>query len=259
MCLIVFALNAHPRYRLLLAANRDEFHDRPAVPAAWWGPGRQVLSGRDGRAGGTWLGLARSGRIAAVTNFRQGEETVPADCSRGLLVTGYLAGDAPPAAYAAAAVRDGARYGGFNLITGDVTGLYVCSNRGEGRVVHFTGGVHGISNGTPDCPWPKVQAARERLAALLATGAAAPGTLFALMADRTVWPDDSLPDTGVGLERERFLSPLFIAAAEYGTRTTTVVMVEHGGRTTCLERTFGRAALVEGDREFTFDAAGEGM
>jgi uncharacterized protein with NRDE domain len=239
MCLIVFALACHPRYRLVLAANRDEYYDRPAEPLDWWHDASGVLAGRDRLAGGTWLGVTAGGRLAAVTNYRDPRRHVHGLPSRGNLVAEFLRGEVAAADYSALLVREGVRYNGFNLLYGDGGGLHYFSNRGDtwGPVPP---GVHGLSNHLLDTPWPKVQAAKARLAELLERDRLEPEELVAILGDRTPFPDEGLPDTGVGLERERLLSSLFIAGEEYGTRSTTVLLVERAGRTILLERRHDR-------------------
>jgi uncharacterized protein with NRDE domain len=166
MCLILAALDAHPDYTLIVAANRDEFYDRPTASAAFWPEHPRILGGRDLRAGGTWLAVARSGRFAAVTNYRQGEREAAAPRSRGLLVSDYLSSEVDATAYAARVEREGAEYNGFNLLAGDARELHWLSNR-EGRPRRLGPGIYGLSNHLLDTPWPKVAAGKTGLQALL--------------------------------------------------------------------------------------------
>lgn len=250
MCLILFAYRAHPEYRLVLAANRDEFHDRPAAPADFWGDAPDVLAGRDLRGGGSWLGVTRSGRFAAVTNYRDPRELLaPRSApSRGELVSGFLRGSDSPAEYLDALSSRAAEYNGFNLLVGDRDALYWFSNRSGAAPVRLEPGVYGLSNHLLDTPWPKVVRGRAALRDALA--AAAPldvEPLFRLLADRAPAADRELPDTGVGVERERLLSSPFIASPDYGTRASTVLLVRADGAARLVERTFspGRAGWSE--------------
>lgn len=242
MCLILLALDAHPRYRLVLAANRDEFYDRPTAPAAFQDDAPHILAGRDLQGGGTWCGITTGGRFAAVTNYRDPRPHREGMLSRGMLVIDFLRGGMPADAWLERLRRDGDGYNGFNLIFGDGGGLHYFSNRGD-TASAVAPGIHGLSNHLLDTPWPKVTRGKQALAKLLATGdELAPDDLFAILADRTVAPDHLLPDTGVGLERERLLSPLFITSPTYGTRSSTVILFDRDGTCTFVERSFNGAA-----------------
>lgn len=236
MCLIVVAHRAHPDHRLVVAANRDELHARPTAPAGWWGDAPDLLAGRDLSAGGTWMGITRGGRFAAVTNFREWPPE-PAERSRGHLVAGFLRADASPEAYGREVLREGKRYAGFNLLLGDRETMAYLSNRSDPRVRVLEPGVHALSNHLLDSPWPKVRRARRAMDdALAASGDTWDATLWEMLADRVVAADDDLPDTGMGLDRERLLSPPFIAGAEYGTRASTVLTVSADGEVRFVER-----------------------
>lgn len=250
MCLIVFALDCHPRYRLVLAANRDEYYSRPTTPAAFWADAPQVLAGRDLLAGGTWLGVTKESRLAAVTYYREPSLPVHQPPSRGRLAADFLTGSMPPEDYRERLRQEGGRYGGFNLLFGDDVGLFYHANRGDAPF-RVASGVHGLSNGLLDTPWPKVVAARDRLAELLREDTVAPEALFALLADRSPYPDPQLPDTGFGIERERHLSPIFIAGSDYGTRSSTVLLIDRDGRVTFIERTFDNRQAVAATVSFT--------
>ena len=251
MCLIAFALDAHPAYRLVLAGNRDEFHARPADPLGWWPDAPDVLGGRDRQAGGSWLALHRSGRLATVTNVREpGREPPPGGgSSRGELVRGFVAAvDAPlehASALAGASGETGLDgYRGFNLLafapTADrLSGVWL-SNR-HPRPQTLARGIHGLSNHLLDTPWPKVVTLKAALARALADPA--PGglveSLFDSLADTRPADDMLLPDTGLPRERERLLSAPFVLDTEYGTRASTVVLVDARGAITMAERTWG--------------------
>ncbi len=248
MCLIAIAWQAHPDYPLVVAANRDEWRDRPAVPAHWWDDHPSLLAGRDLKAGGTWMGVTRSGRFAAVTNFRDPSDRDSTALSRGSLVTEFLLGDEPPARFLAGLAARAARYNGFNLLAGDArTLLYFGSREGEVRAVEP--GVHALSNHLLDEPWPKVRRARAALEAAIGDG---DEPLFAMLSDATPAPDAELPDTGVGLERERMLSPILITGDAYGTRASTVFRATRGSAR-FEERTRDTSGAV--DHRVAFDFA----
>jgi uncharacterized protein with NRDE domain len=225
MCLILLAWRAHPEYPLIFGGNRDEAYERPSAAAAFWNDDPQIFGGRDLEMGGTWLGITRAGRIAAVTNYRSGTGAPALARSRGELTAGFLRGREEPRSYLERVVPHANEYRGFTLIVGDHDRLFAFSNRGGGTE-ELAPGVHGVSNHLLNTPWPKIVHGKRRLTALLNAGESevAEG-LFQALADRAVAPDADLPDSGVGLERERELSPAFIAAERYGTRATTVVLV----------------------------------
>lgn len=238
MCLILLAYDAHPDYRLILAANRDEFFSRPAAPASFWEDAPQILAGRDLKERGTWLGVTRGGRIAAVTNYRDPRAEQNDAPSRGGLVSGFLAGSMGVDEYLAFLKREGASYNGFNLIFGDRSRICWFSNRHESPRF-LEPGVHGLSNQLLDTPWPKVTRAKEAMGLLVAHGKPVqPEALFAILADRAIAPDNHLPDTGVGMELERLLSPIFISASNYGTRSSTVILIDRQERVTFMEQNF---------------------
>lgn len=259
MCMILFAFHAHPQYPLVIAANRDEAYARMAAPAAFWGDHPHIHAGRDLEKGGTWLGITRDGRIAAVTNYRAGYTPRDALRSRGELVSRFLIGSDSAAGYLAQVATRGDEYNGFSLIAGDLDALYFLSNRGDG-VERIPRGVHGLSNHLLDTPWPKVERGKRAMHNLLQAGEhALVSGLFDFLADRTPAHDQALPDTGVGLQRERELSPAFISGERYGTRASTLVLVRGDGEVLFHERSFGAAgrALGEVSSRFHMEQAGE--
>ncbi|HEX9172730.1 MAG TPA: NRDE family protein, partial [Telluria sp.] len=229
MCLIVFAWRVIPGVPVIAAANRDEFYDRPATPAAWWPDHPQVYAGRDLQGGGSWMGVSRDGpngpRFAALTNIRAPQERRLDAPTRGALVADYLSGNLAAAEYLAQ-IADGAdAYNGFNLVLGDREGLYWFSNRGGADMRNgkpLEAGVYGISNGLLDTPWPKVLRTKAQFSSLLCLGAPE-DAYFEMLADTTCAPDLRLPETGVPLDVERMLSAVCIETPGYGTRTSTVV------------------------------------
>jgi uncharacterized protein with NRDE domain len=239
VCLILLANDVHPDYQLILAANRDEFYDRPTAPVSFWQEAPAVLAGRDLLGGGSWLGVTRTGKFAVLSNYREPQAHRHNAPSRGKLVSDYLQGELPPAEYLAVVQEQAASYNGFNLIVGDGGGLSYLSNR-QGVPQRVSAGIYGLSNHLLDTPWLKVVRGKGMLAALLADGVALePEACFALLADRSVAPDQLLPDTGVGLELERALSAIFIATPSYGTRASTLVFIDRQNNLTFLERSFG--------------------
>ena len=243
MCLILFAFQAHADYPLVVAANRDEAYARPAAQAAFWLDHPDVYGGRDLEMGGAWIGITRSGRFAAVTNFRDGYPKGVAPRSRGDLVGGYLTGTQAPQPYLQSVAARLSEYAGFGTLAGDMNSMWFLSNYGNG-VEAVTPGVHGLSNHLLDTLWPKVADGRRELTALLNSGAHTlsklPENLFAMLADRSVAAADALPDTGVGIRREKELGPKFIAVDDrYGTRASTVVIVNSQGEVYYAERSFG--------------------
>jgi uncharacterized protein with NRDE domain len=239
MCLVLIAFDCHPQYSLIVAANRDEFYDRPTAPAAFWADDAPVLGGRDLKAGGTWLAVDRRGRLAAVTNYRQGQREEAAPRSRGHLVSDFLRGKAPLAEYLDRVHREAGLYSGFNLLVGEPGGLSYYSNR-EGSIRSLEPGIYGLSNHLLDTPWPKVAATKSTFSALLSHNPSdLMAGLFALLADRTRARDEQLPSTGIGTEWERLLSSAFIASEQYGTRSSTVVLVGRHDNIVFVERSFG--------------------
>ncbi len=237
MCLIFVAIDAHPDYRLVIAANRDEFYERPSAPAAFWPEARQLLAGKDLRAGGTWLGITKAGRIAALTNYRHRDSQRTDAPSRGNLVSDFLLGREKPAEYLNKLAAHAHRYNGFNLLVGQGASFCHYSNCSSG-IRALEPGIHGLSNHLLDTPWPKVEKGKRALRALLAAKSLSPKDLFSFLHDRTAAPDESLPDTGVGLEMERMLSPIFINSPDYGTRSSTIILLDRTGRVTFIEQSF---------------------
>ncbi|MFP4037692.1 MAG: NRDE family protein [Desulfobacteraceae bacterium] len=237
MCLIVLGLEAHPEYRLVLAANRDEFYERPSAPAEFWKEAPEVLAGRDLKGGGTWTGVTRTGKIALLTNFRDPASRKENPPSRGLLVSDYLMGGRGPVEFLQQLSCRAHLYDGFNLILGRGAELYWYSNRG-GAIRRIEPGVHGLSNHLLNTPWPKVRRAKGALARILSGGSRVEEEdLFRLLADRTRPLDRELPSTGMPLDWERILSPVFIVSPTYGTRSSTLLFLDRQGTLTFVERT----------------------
>jgi uncharacterized protein with NRDE domain len=256
MCLILFSYKIHPNYRLILAANRDEFYNRPTAPLDYWADHHEVLAGRDLKANGTWLGVTRSGRIAAVTNFREPGAHMEKAPSRGVLIRDYLTANGAPADYLNDVRKLGHSYNGFNLIAGDREGLFYYSNRAT-RVHELKPGLYGISNHLLDTSWPKIKSGKARLQGQLNGKEKIDfGKIFEILSDRSIPADDELPDTGVGLQWERILSPLFITSPDYGTRSSSIVLIGTSGKVTVMERTFLKTGneIKQGEtRQYNFN------
>lgn len=242
MCLILIAHAAHPDYPLVIAANRDEYYQRPSAKAAFWQDHPHILAGRDLEGLGTWLGVTRSGRFAALTNFRDPNERKTNAPTRGQLVSGFLTSAQHPRAYLEDAATLAPRYNGFNLLAGDMDGVFYLSSR-TGSVQQVSAGIHGLSNHMLDTPWPKVARGKQRLQAALADELNIE-TLLDLLLDREPAAEEELPDTGIGVEMERVLSPALIVSPQYGTRASTVVLFGRDGGVSFSERTILRGGEI---------------
>jgi uncharacterized protein with NRDE domain len=252
MCIALIAHQLHPDYALIIAANRDEFHARPTEAAHWWP--EDVLAGKDLIGGGTWFGVHRSGRVAVLTNYRDGVARDPGARSRGELVVTALVNPRPPQRMLADLLSTSESYQGFSLIAGTPGQLFYTSNR-NWLVKRLPDGVSGLSNHFLDSPWPKVERAKERLREALREPVVEPEVLFALLRDSSQAPDHELPDTGIGLERERFLSSPFIVGGNYGTRSSTVLLMDRLGGVVFIERTFDPHGEAVGDVRHAFSVA----
>ena len=258
MCLLVLAWQAHPRYRVIVAANRDEFHERPTAPLAKWPAPENILAGRDLRANGTWLGLDRRRHFGVITNFRELQRPRAEAPSRGALIPRYLEGEASAATYLSRLEPEAPRYSGFNLLLSDGDSLWYASNRAGHFARPLPPGVYGLSNQFLDTPWPKLRRVRRRFDAWLNDPAnASASELFALLDDRaTATADEELPQTGVPPEWERVLSAPFVLNPDYGTRCSTVLLLEPSGAGYLAERRFDPRGNPTGATEFAL-AAGE--
>ena len=249
MCLIVFAFKTHPDYRLILAANRDEFHARPAEAMHWWPDHPELLAGRDLQAGGTWLGISRSGRFAAVTNYREELETNHRGRSRGELVTGFVTGEGTPLSWCKDLRSDD--FGGFSLLTAVADEMAYVSNRGD-NARRLEPGIYGLSNASLDTPWTKVLRSKEALNALTRRGPVEAEQLFRLLGDREPAASDDYAGTGLPHEMAQAISAPFIATREYGTRCSTVLLIGKSGRVEIHERRFDSASRSVGESRFEF-------
>jgi uncharacterized protein with NRDE domain len=243
MCLIVIAWRARADLPLVVAANRDEWRERAAERASWWPDHPELLAGRDLQAGGTWMGITRGGRFAAVTNFRDPSDKRSTAKSRGMLVTDFLLGSDTPARFLSNLSPQAREYNGFNLILGDGASLlYYGSRDNEPRAIEP--GIHGLSNHLLDEPWPKVVRGRKRMEEALAQSDPAP-MLFDMLSDAESAPDQELPNTGIGLAWERRLAAALITGQGYGTRASTVLTLSASGDVALEERTRAADGSVE--------------
>ncbi|MEC5423824.1 NRDE family protein [Virgibacillus sp. C22-A2] len=251
MCLINFHLNNHPNYKLIVAANRDEFYDRPTAPAQFWEDEPEILAGRDLLQKGTWLGITKRGRFAALTNFRDPDQMVTGKASRGEIVKNYLAGNTDPLNFLQSLKNSKDNYTGFNVIVGNTEQLFHYNNI-ENEITEIPSGTHGLSNHSLNTPWPKVTKGKKRLSEYITDQEVIQtNVLFEIISDAEEAQDWNLPETGVSLDLERKLSPLFIKTPNYGTRSSTVLIVGHDDTVTFVERTY-EAGELKKENEFSF-------
>jgi uncharacterized protein with NRDE domain len=240
MCVIFFAFQEHPKYPLIMLANRDEFYERPTAAAEAWKDYPNILAGRDLVRGGTWLGVTKTGRFAAVTNYRQ-PKAPKGMVSRGDLVGDFLKGDDPGADYLESIQLNKEKFSGFNLLVGEINSrkqeIAYYSNRQE-NIEKLASGTYGLSNHLLDTPWPKVLRGKKDLSTMLEKDDLREEKMFKILANKTPAKDKDLPETGVGIEKERILSPIFIETPIYGTRSSTILLIDRHGEIVFREKTF---------------------
>lgn len=253
MCLLLIANQIHPDHKLIIAANRDEFYNRPTAKADFWKEDSQLLAGRDLEAGGAWLGITKSGRLSAITNYRDFHNPLNENApSRGGLTTGFLLGKISPKKYSENLLRNGAAFNGFNLIYGIDTDLYYFSNQ-TNVVIKLPKGLFGLSNALLDTAWPKVTESKKFISELISANKISTQGLFEILADTNTADDELLPDTGIGLERERVLSSNFIISPQYGTRCSTVILIDNNDKAIFTERTFEQGSEEFSEVNFEFN------
>ncbi|MBO0589286.1 NRDE family protein [Sporosarcina sp. E16_8] len=249
MCLINFHYDDHPTYKLIVAANRDEFYERPTASAEYWTDQPNILAGRDLVHMGTWFGVTKLGRFAAVTNYRNPREVSVDKKTRGDIVTDFLAGNVSPKVFLEKLKERKDDYAGFNILVGDVDSLFYFSNK-QAEILEVSAGTHGLSNQLLNTAWPKVVQGRTKLRDyVMANAIIDTDVLFDIISDTEVVSDPLLPNTGVGLDLERQLSPLFIKMPTYGTRSSTALLVGHDQSITFVERTFINGEFAD-ERKF---------
>ena len=241
MCLVNFQFQVHPNYPLIVVANRDEFYERPTESAHFWEDHPTILAGRDLLQMGTWLGVSKAGRFAALTNFRD-PQLKPGHLSRGDIVRDFLIGQQEPLDFIEELKKSRESYGGYNIVIGDSHQLFHYNNILD-KMNEVSPGTHSLSNHTLNTPWPKVEKGKQRLAEHLLSDNIEVGPLFDLLTDESVAQDSELPDTGVGIELERSLSPLFIKMTNYGTRSSTVLLMDKNQNITFAERTYYKGKM----------------
>lgn len=234
MCLIVFANNYHSEYKLIFAANRDEFFERPASPAHFW-KDDPLLAGKDLKGGGTWCGITKAGRFAAITNYRDIKSIKKDAVSRGKIVTDYLTGTSSPEFYSKGLADSANLYNGYSLIFGSVSVLYFFSNRTK-KLEKVENGIHGLSNHLIDTPWFNVKRGKEFLEKAVNKGENLIDNLFTMLSDKTTSPENELPETGLDKETENKISSVFVELPEYGTRSSTVILVDKHNNVTFIEK-----------------------
>ncbi|MBL7859323.1 MAG: NRDE family protein [Cyclobacteriaceae bacterium] len=252
MCLIFLSVNNHPSYKLVVAANRDEFYSRKTATAHFWEDHPHIVGGRDLEAHGTWMAMTKRGRISLVTNYRDPKNIDPHAPSRGQLVTDYLNDSSTPEVYLSRLANRAKAYNGFNLLVGDTDALWYYSNYRDG-LEKISPGLYGLSNHLLETPWPKVLRGKQKMAEALATDHVNPENLFELLKDDVIADDKLLPDTGIGLERERALSSMFIKSPGYGTRCSTVVIVDRLNHVLFSERVYDTTTFHYSTQRFEFD------
>ena len=253
MCLVAIAWKVHPRWRLLLAGNRDEFHARPTAPLAHWADASGIRAGRDLRSGGTWVGVDSRGGCAVVTNVRD-PLAASGGPSRGQLPVGFLESDAAALAHAESLAAGARDFAPFNLLLADANECVYLGNHPRVERRAITPGVHGMSNGGFDVAWPKTRRLCATMRQWTEDGRDDFAPLWRALADERIAPDGELPDTGVGLEKERMLSAAFIRSEAYGTRASTIIAIDHAGKGWITERRFGPDGIFLGESTLRSDA-----
>jgi uncharacterized protein with NRDE domain len=251
MCLLLLSYRTHPNYKMIIAANRDEFYDRPTAPASFWKEHPYLLAGKDLKNGGTWLGMTKRGKFAAITNYRNPGNFMKEAPSRGKLVLDFLTGIDSPKNYADALLKKSHLYNGFNLLIADQSELYYFSNQTQ-KSTPLSPGIYGLSNHFLDTPWPKVEKSKASFIKVLNNENIAVSNLFDILSDTSKSPDELLPDTGVGLEIERALSPVLIATASYGTRSSTVIFIKYTDEIRFIEKSLNTSSKEWTTSEFNF-------
>lgn len=252
MCILFIAIKQHPHYPLVIAANRDEFFERPTQSAHFWTQHPDVIAGKDLKAGGTWMGASKSGHIAALTNIRDPKRVDLTKQTRGELVINYLI-QAPSAnEFETSLIEQAGLYNGYNLLFGHWQNLRVYNNH-TNNTVHLTQGTYGLSNADLNSPWPKLNLGVQQLQQYCQQESDLKSKhLFDLLLNKHKSEDYLLPHTGISLEWERQLSSIFIQGEEYGTRSSTVVMIDVNNRLHYQEKTFNNQSHCIKDNEITF-------
>ena len=251
MCLIAFALNEHPQYPLILIANRDEFFARPTDYAAFWENHPDVLAGKDLKGGGTWMGVNKQGKIAAVTNYRDPQNINETAKTRGDLTKDFLIGDLSAEAHMMNVAKESSLYNGFNLLLFENGGGFHFSNYGK-NIRHMSNGIFGLSNAVLDTPWPKLEKLKRNLSEAIA-GDFDSSAMFDLLQDNEKAADEDLPKTGVPYEWEKALSSICIKTENYGTCCSTIITIDHQGVLSFMEKSYPVGARESKTLSFQFE------
>ncbi|MCG8305835.1 MAG: NRDE family protein [Cytophagales bacterium] len=254
MCLIILALNKHPRYKLILAANRDEFFNRPTVEADFWEEHKNILAGRDKLSNGTWLGISKSGRFTAITNYRDPGLNRTNTSSRGTLSKNFLLGATNVRSFISQISEEKQNYNGFNILLSDngLRSLYHYSNISN-ETTKISDGVHGLSNHLLDTNWPKVATGKKNLGKILEAGSIDLADLIEMLKNETYAPDNALPNTGISFHLEKKLSPVFISMKGYGTRCSTALLLDYDHMLSFREVSYNENKEVISEKNFSFE------
>ena len=254
MCLILFALNNHPKYKMILAANRDEFHSRPTLKAGFWEEQNDILSGIDDLSKGTWLGISKQGRFIAITNYRSPNSEIKAPKSRGNISRNFLLGKSSVHTFVTNLQAERHRYSGFNILLSDnkLNSMYHYSNISN-QLTMVPNGYHGLSNHLLDTDWPKVTYGKRALRSSIISGPIHPKKLIEMLKNETFADDKELPDTGISFELEKKLSPVFISMKDYGTRCSTVLLVDNHNMLSFVEVSYNENREVISEQSFNFE------
>ena len=251
MCLIFLSFNQHPDYPLIIAANRDEFYDRPASSIGLWPEYPNILAGKDLTGGGTWLGVTKSGSFAMLTNYRDMANIKANAPTRGKLVLDYLAGEFDASNYLQALDASASLYNGYNIILGTLNDPWYYSNQNH-EIFRLGTGLYGLSNALLDTKWPKVEIGKEKFKQIIERESLDFEAIFSFMYDKTLAPDEKLPDTGIGYEKEKLLSSMFIELPGYGTRNTTLLVKDKNNNVQLIERTYSQPDDSTSELKFEF-------
>lgn len=253
MCILFIAIKQHPDYPLIIAANRDEFHQRPTAKSRFWDDYPDVLAGRDLQANGTWMGINKNGRISALTNVRDPQKIMPDATSRGELVSHFLIKNVHASEYLLRLRKTKNQYNGYNLLFGEWHNLWVYNNHTD-HAQQLMPGVYGLSNADLNSPWPKInQGVAQLKSHCQQTGPIKTDKLFDILLNQTQSSDDLLPQTGVPIEWERKLSSIFIQSPEYGTRSATLLLIDKHNTAHWMEHTFDLSGINRHQQEHLFD------
>jgi len=252
MCLLVFSLRSHKKYPLILAGNRDEFYKRPTRPAQFWKSKPNLLAGKDIKAGGTWMGVTKSGKLGALTNYRDLTNIKDDAPTRGSIVTDYLSGSKPAPVFLETLDEDAENFNGFNVLAGTPDSFFHYSNETR-SITEIESGIHGISNAVLNTPWPKVEKAKEDLRNAISNDHIDTEELFTLLKSKKTYPLEMLPETGLPDKKEKEVSAAYIKTEDYGTRCSTIILMDQNGEVTFMERTYDpKTENITTEKQYNF-------